>query len=1053
VAGIPNETDLDRSVVIVASDGSHLPSGVGLTGPVTSVDKLESLIVWARAKRELLQGAAARVWVVGAAVRQLLGEGAAGDDPTDEDLGRALALLVNRGWELAGGDGRFTLSRDTGANEVNVELVAEAQPWLASGDGAVCEDAGELGRRLQRWVATTGVLPERTAARSAAAVFDAIQAAKSTRRPTPIAAGALPTGVELSTAIQPTWVIANSVVDLACAKAEELVLLEQKYPTLASAGMITVGCGEPSRFNGQKAAAAARADKRPFGVWLATLPAADTLNLPASLPLPHPRMRQDQPVQVWLSSEDLTGLGAAVRDGGAGLAVADLQIASAIVWPTQGRLLETWSTRFREGLIDPERATSALATAAHDYLAALGDPTGWTGRLEHHYQPAWAAAIAAHVRFRGRRAAMRISREHKLWPIYARDGAFIYAVGLDENTSTVIDLADTHTRLGRMTVADRVDLTHDLIIELLSTGTDDQLAVALNAALSIPAAIGVPVEAEQSAAAPVGLPPIGVSGEVPAEETTPGDGDGPDYSAEEQPVVKPDGAGRGRRPAKPAVKLGGVVAAVLHTDGLWLPDGTCMELSEPIVHVGQVAELAWQHNIGYRLSEKFSEPGQIWVTEDVCRAVGVDVESISRRDPDKSLRELTAELDFVTHAADAGWGFGGAKSEKPQLGTWTRIFRTDSENLKGPLVVLIPGMTRKQGSDNPILVDADPARIARRLQMFADGLGYPLKISSGVTAIDLMLQLRPKTHSPLEWRDTVFAPSRTKEPYGITDIESDFEWSRNPTDNEAAMTYIHAYDRGGSYPATLAGLDLPIGDPIHHPDGVQFDPKLPGYWQIEVPESQDWLLPYVLNPRGRKFSGPKWVCTPRLERAVALGYQPAIIEAYVWPDHGRVLRGWYERFRDLALKLDTADPDDRAVRDQAKIVRVSGIGVMGSLQHMEGKTGYSPERRYHIVSKASANIIMRIQQIGVDTGRWPLACITDTVLYASDDPNPVTAWPGDAKSFGRGFGQYKPEGSALLAEHMEFLTGHNYRGKQALIAPDQWAAEMLSETETSREQD
>lgn len=1048
MAGVPDEADLDRSVVIVASDGSHLPSGVGLTGPVTSIDKLESLIIWAHDKRGCLQEESARVWVVGAAVRQLTGHEATGQDIDQEELGRALAGLVTRGWELSGGDGRFTLSRGAESGRISVELLAEPQPWLAGGDDVVSEDAGELGRRLQRWTAAVGALPDRSAARSAAAVFDAIQASKAARRAAAVASGALPDDVQLNTAIQPPWVMDTTVVDRALEQAEELVLLKQKYPTLASAGMLSLGSGEPTRIAGEKASTAARGEKRPFGLWLATLPAADTLTLPAALPLPHPAMRRDKPTQVWLSSEDLTGLAAAVRAGGAGLDISDLQITAAIVWPTQGRLLETWATRFREALAVPGASTTAMVAAAHDYLASLGDFSIWSGRFEHHYQPAWASAIAAHVRFRGRRAAMRISREYKLWPLYSRDGGFIYAVGRDENTQTVIDLADTHTRLGRMVVAARAEVTHELLVEILNTETDDQLAAALTAVLHIP---GTP--AKQLAAVEGEQPPAQVTVEEAVKEPTPTDEPSTDEAADSAGTSRESSARGGGRAAKPAVELGGIVAAVLHTDGLWLPDGTCAELSEPLVHVGQVAQLAWQHHVGYRLSEKFSEPGQIWVTEDVCRAIGIDVEAISRRDPNKSLRELTAELDFVTLAADEGWGFGGGQSEKPQLGTWTRVFRSDSEHLKGPLVVLIPGMTRKQGNDNPILVDADPARIARRLQMFADGLGYPFKINSGVTAIDLMLQLRPKTRSPLEWRDVVFAPSRTKEPYGITDIESDFEWSRKPTADEAAMTYVHAYDRGGSYPAAIAGLELPIGDPIHQRDGVAFDPKLPGYWQIEVPEPQDWLLPFVLNPRGHKFTGPKWVCTPRLERAIALGYQPTILEAYVWPQHGRILRGWYERFRDIALKLDTDDPDDKAVRDQAKIARVAGIGLMGSLQHMEGKTGYSPERRYHVVSKASASIVYKLQQIGADVGRWPMAVITDTVLYASNDPDPVSAWPGDAKSFGRGFGQYKPEGSALLADHLEFLTGQNYRGKQSLIPPDQWRAEMRSETETSREQD
>ena len=67
------------------------------------------------------------------------------------------------------------------------------------------------------------------------------------------------------------------------------------------------------------------------------------------------------------------------------------------------------------------------------------------------------------------------------------------------------------------------------------------------------------------------------------------------------------------------IAAGGAPAAVLHTDGLWLTDGTCIEHAQPIVHVGQVAELAYAHHIGYQLTPKFSEPGQIWITEENIR--------------------------------------------------------------------------------------------------------------------------------------------------------------------------------------------------------------------------------------------------------------------------------------------------------------------------------------------------------------------------------------------------------------------------------------------------
>jgi len=180
--------------------------------------------------------------------------------------------------------------------------------------------------------------------------------------------------------------------------------------------------------------------------------------------------------------------------------------------------------------------------------------------------------------------------------------------------------------------------------------------------------------------------------------------------------------------------------------------------------------------------------------------------------------------------------------------------------------------------------------------------------------------------------------------------------------------------------------------------------------------------------------------TPTLERALALGYQPEILEAWTWPQHGRVLLGWYERFRDASSSLDTDDPDAQAARNQAKVIRTHGIGIIGSDEHLKGKTAYSPERRLHVLAKAKANIVYRLQQIGEKAGQWPLAVATDTVLYASNDPDPVTAWPGGPESFGRGFGQYKPEGSALLAEHLEHLNGRDYRGKRDLIPAAEWCA-------------
>ena len=73
---------------------------------------------------------------------------------------------------------------------------------------------------------------------------------------------------------------------------------------------------------------------------------------------------------------------------------------------------------------------------------------------------------------------------------------------------------------------------------------------------------------------------------------------------------------------------------------------------------------------------------------------------------------------------------------------------------------------------------------------------------------------------------------------------------------------------------------------------------------------------------------------------------------------------------------------------------------------------------------------------------------TDTVVYACDDPDPVTAWPGGPESFGRGFGQYKPEASALFGDHLDHLNGRDYRGKRDLIPAADWRATLTYGTDS-----
>lgn len=1078
--------DIGRHVLVLTAAGSFTVEGRRLTDPVDTAGKLGKLILWS-VKRGGLQAipgfgdqmGAARVWVTGAAVDLLVG--APGDragDPATH-LGQRLAPLVDDGWELRGGTGpAVVLAHGRGPERVVVEVLAEQQPWLAAGDAAVADDAAELGRRLRCWYAALGVLPGHGGAASGALLADHVMAARTGRRGVVVSTpGLLPAWVSPELRIQPAWSATTDQTEYELRRCDELVRLTQQSPALASAGMLTFGHGQTQALESAAAVAAARAQKRPFGLWLVDLPAADELDLPATLPLPHPRMVANQRSQAWVTTEDLDGLAKDVRDGGAGLSVEQLEISEAIVWPQKARILEAWATRLRnarESFADDAPLLELVDAAANDYLAALADPDAWADEdSRHHFQPAWAATIAAHIRQRARRAAMRISREHRTWPLYVDGTSMVYGPSAPLESSAPVDLSDSHTRLGRLVVTSRAELTEQTILGMLLAESTAEVYAVLSAALG-PSAVGVDQLQDAAVQSP---PPRDTPGRQDADDAEPTlvapevAGSGGEEVAKSAPDDAEDrdaaaGApGRRRRgPVGARAKLGGSPAAVLDAGGLWMADGSKHNLPEPITHVGHVAELAYAHRLGYLLTAKYSEPGQIWITEQACRGFGIDVDLVLEKKPkdrDAVLRDCTQDIPFVTQAVADGWKLGGGgEGASARLGIWTRIYPSDQQR-KGVWVVLIPGMASSGDSPQevinvPVLIDGPgdegievsaPSTVARRLKLLADAQRFPLKINPGVTAIDLMVQSRPQGTTIEEWRNGPLAPSTFDVPFTINDVERDFNWTRTPTAEELQCRFVHAYDRGGSYPAAIAGLELPIGEPVHHPDGSVFeDParlaqlvRAPGLVTIVVPEPEDWRVPFLLNPAGLQFTSPKPTTTARLERALKLGYRPTIVEAYSWPNHGRVLKGFYERVRDASVVLDSDDPDAQAARNQSKVIRNVGIGLMGSESNLKGKTGYDPMKRLSIIGKASANIAYRLDQIGQATGRWPVAVEKDTVLYLSDDPDPRAAWPGEAKTWGRGFGQYKHEGSALLSDQVEFLDGRHYKGKPALLDPDEWA--------------
>ena len=523
----PAGIEADGHAIIVTAAGSYTPSGEKLTGPVDSVEKLDKLIRWATLTP---LGAPAQVWVVGIDACEMFGWII---DPGDEDdvddmevlrtrgcrrthrvLQATLTPMLTAGWELRGDPGHVVhLSRTTGTFTSMVDIFIEPYVWTywnkdfgwnnRVGDmgilgsptaGTYLPDddlpaARELGRRLSWCARHLGVLPGPTPARTGAAVLDKIKRertrsgkgiAVTTGGPIP------PLNGEPRGDLEPEvgWTRVCDSEDLT--GATQLVSIDQRAAYLASAGMLEFGYGKPRHLTGESAvsAAASGAKGAPFGLWRITLPAGNMLSLPAKLPLPHPHMLADQPVQTWVTSVSLDALQASVADGGIGAELDDLDIVEAWVYPEQGRALDKWAKILREGRkVAVETGDVAmkrfLGACYKGYIGRMVNPDMWTAKqMQHHHQPLWRASIIAHCRWRGRRVAMRIARETGRWPVRTVTDSWVYLLADGE------DVADDSDALGKMSVEKRTVLTEALIEAFTSADDTHEMNLAIKGAFT-----------------------------------------------------------------------------------------------------------------------------------------------------------------------------------------------------------------------------------------------------------------------------------------------------------------------------------------------------------------------------------------------------------------------------------------------------------------------------------------------------------------------------------------------------------------------------------------
>ncbi|MFI1702674.1 telomere-associated protein Tap [Streptomyces bobili] len=282
-------------------------------------------------------------------------------------------------------------------------------------------------------------------------------------------------------------------------------------------------------------------------------------------------------------------------------------------------------------------------------------------------------------------------------------------------------------------------------------------------------------------------------------------------------------------------------------------------------------------------------------------------------------------------------------------------------------------------------------------------------------------------------------------------FEEAYDWARPMTDDECTLRHLVGIDVNMAFAAGANGLAVGLGAPTHVKAPV-FDAKLPGSWLVDLSHvdlsrvrvgKDKWadldasLLLSPFTPSGERPQGPAWYATPTVAYAVELGYDVAPIEAYVRYDNGRYLDGWYNRLRDaflatmadLGVHADLSPADFLAAMDDYKsgdpelaivvsAVKATVKGGLGKLRERPRGEGWKPGQpwralarptwrpdiRAAVISRTRINLHRKIVKHAAFTGQYPVAVLSDCVVYAADGPSPLDFLPyRDGKPLPGGF--------------------------------------------------
>ncbi|KIE22894.1 transcriptional regulator [Streptomyces sp. MUSC 125] len=520
-----------------------------------------------------------------------------------------------------------------------------------------------------------------------------------------------------------------------------------------------------------------------------------------------------------------------------------------------------------------------------------------------------------------------------------------------------------------------------------------------------------------------------------------------------RPATRPAAASRRpvvKKAAKPAVdpRFPHGPLAVLDGDGsAYGVDGIVLDC--PATTVVELVEWTLRESgLGAPKLNRYGKDSDPLIVLTATAAVKVGLpECLEGHEQRRSLR-LPEDHPVVKQVAKAKW-----QLTQRRFGPWARIYRKAQGRDRQCVQLAILSWDALDERSWPGVSEMEPADIARVLGVYAQRVITP-RGSTAVSGLELMTALRPPTKPERDeetgnWISAYNPGSLGTEPMdpappeatpehpvvvnsgwtgGFLNEEA-YQWVRDVdtlSDEECLLPFAVGLDLNTAFLAAAARLVVGLSAPDHF-HNVKFNPKIPGSWLVDLSGIElDPRLPSPFTPDGSRPTGPAWYQTHTVAYAQELGYDVHPIEAYLRRETGAYLDPWHDRLKNayvdtLADLGVTKDLDDRAFLaamerhkqvDPALAAVLAAIkatikGGVGKLRerpqgkhYKEGerwpaleRPTWRPDIRAAVISKARVNMHRKLNNMAKMTGLYPLAVLSDCVVYPSPSASPLDFLP------------------------------------------------------------